>query len=313
MTEARWIPLRTAWQAALYGPEGFYRRERPGDHFRTSPHASSGFADAVVELAHRHGLTRVWDIGAGDGDLLHHISASAPDLDLVGVDIRGRPASLPAAVGWQQDFPAAYDGLVLANELLDNVPCDVVELDPDGRVRGVEVNRETGAERLGADAPADQREWVEGWWPLTRTGQRAEVGLAREALWATIHGATRGLCAAVDFGHLAGQRPPGGSLSSYRRGVQTPVDFGGDHDVTAGLAFDALASVVGGEPRRQRAVLQDLGVDGRRPPLDRATEDPAGYLRGLVRAGEAAELVEVGGLGDFYWLLSPGGRGGPWL
>jgi len=49
----------------------------------------------------------------------------------------------------------------------------------------------------------------------------------------------------------------------------------------------------------------DLGVDATRPLLDRATTDPTGYLRDLAAASEAAELISVCGLGDFYWLVSP--------
>lgn len=31
---------KQAWDAALYGPDGFFRREAPAAHFRTSVHAS---------------------------------------------------------------------------------------------------------------------------------------------------------------------------------------------------------------------------------------------------------------------------------
>ena len=37
--------------------------------------------------------------------------------------------------------------------------------------------------------------------------------------------------------------------------------------------------------------------------LDQATEDPAGYVAALSRAGEAAELTGAGGLGDFWWVV----------
>ncbi|MEN3359089.1 MAG: hypothetical protein V7637_3071 [Mycobacteriales bacterium] len=53
----------------------------------------------------------------------------------------------------------------------------------------------------------------------------------------------------------------------------------------------------------QRAALRALGVSGHRPPIARASADPAGYLAGLVAAGEAAELTDPGGLGGFGWLV----------
>ncbi len=59
----------------------------------------------------------------------------------------------------------------------------------------------------------------------------------------------------------------------------------------------------------QREALHRLGVSGGRPPLALASRDPAGYVRALAAAGEAAELTARGGLGDFTWLLQrvPGG------
>lgn len=306
MAARRWVPLRAAWEAALYGRDGFYRRESPAAHFTTSAHTSAGFAEAVVELVRRLGLHTVVDVGAGAGRLLTDIHRRAPDLALVGVELRARPAGVPDAVGWEREPPQRCEGLLLANELLDNVPCDVVELDARGRCRVVDVDPATGDQRLGEPAPPDIVAWTRLWWPLSQTGDRAEVGLARELRWAQLCSASsHSLCVAVDYGHLGEARPHGGSLTSYRGGVQTPLCFDGGHDITAHVAFDSLAAAVGGTPRRQRDVLRELGVSGRRPALERATTDPEGYVRDLAAASEAAELTASGGLGDFYWLVSP--------
>lgn len=303
MAEARWVPLRVAWHEALYGAEGFYRRQRPADHFRTSPHTSPLFAGAVVELARRHHLTEVCDVGSGSGELLTQIHRLEPGLSLTGVEIRGRPEELPDGIGWERALPSGFRGLILANELLDNVPCDVVELDTDGTCRIVEVDPGSGEERLGAEAAREQRDWLTSWWPLTACGQRADVGLAREALWTSVTAANpEARCVAVDYGHLVGNRPVHGSLSSYRDGIQTPLSFDGRHDVTAHVAFDSLAAATAGTLERQRDVLADLGITGRRPPLRLATEDPADYLRDLARATAGADLTAPGGLGDFCWL-----------
>ncbi len=299
-----WVPLRSAWEAALYGRQGFYRRESPADHFETSPHASDLFALAVVELARRLCLSRIVDVGAGSGRLLAGIAAVAPEIDLVGVDLRARPEGLPARVHWYGELPGGVDRLVLANEVLDNIACDVVEVDDQGQIRHVEVDAATGDQRLGEPARAELLEWTTRWWPLTECGSRAEVGLTRDSWWSSLcAAASRGACVAVDYGHLAGDRPRLGTLTSYRRGAQVPVTFDGTSDVTAHVAFDSLAAAVGGMPRTQRDVLRELGVSGRRPPLQQATTDPAGYLRALALAGEAAELTTIGGLGDLYWLI----------
>jgi SAM-dependent MidA family methyltransferase len=249
-------------------------------------------------------VTTVCDIGAAHGELLSQIHRQEPTWKLVGVEVRGRPSDLPGAIGWQHELPAGHEGLVIANELLDNIPCDVVERAEDGSCLVVEVDAATGDQRLGGEAAGDQLEWLCTWWPLTETGQRAEVGLTRDALWAKVCAANRGaLCIAVDYGHVASDRPTGGSLSSYRGGVQTAVAYDGRHDITAHVAFDSLASRVGGTMRRQREVLQQLGVSGERPPISKATADPAGYLKELAMATDAGELISASGLGAFRWLF----------
>lgn len=305
VVDGRWAPLRVAWDNALYGGNGFYRQHQPADHFRTSPHVSASFAGAVVEIARRHGVTAICDVGAGGGELLTHAHQLDPALSLTGVDIRGRPAGLPDTIDWQDELPSGFGGLLFANEVLDNIPCDVVELDARDTCRVVEVTTPGSVERLGAEATPEQLHWLSAWWPLTHRGQRAEVGLTRDVWWAAIcAGNPSALCIAVDYGHLAGDRPGGGSLSSYREGVQTPVGFDGRHDITAHVAVDSLAAASNGTVRRQRDVLHDLGITGQRPSLSLATEDPARYVRDLSRATERAELTEPGGLGDRWWLLA---------
>lgn len=304
-TNPDWVPWRTAWQRALYGPDGFYRHQRPGDHFRTSVHTSPLFASAVARLVHEHDLGSVTDLGAGAGELLVQLRDMRPDLSLTGVELRPRPAGLPDSIAWRGTMPSRIDGLLIANEVLDNIPCEVVERDAAGDVRLVEVQPGTGAERLGCTAPNDVVEWLSRWWPLTEPGQRAEVGLSRDRRWLEISRRVHsGLCVAVDYGHVRAHRPPAATLSSYRDGRQTAVTLDGAHDVTAAVAFDSLASATRGRLRTQRDVLRGLGFLGSRPPLALADRDPVGYARELARASQVAELTASPGLGDFWWLMS---------
>ena len=141
---------KRAWDAALYGPDGFFRRETPAAHFRTSVHASTLFAQAVVALARDEGLQTIVDIGAGRGELLTAIRAIDPELDLLGVEVAARPAGLDEAIAWTTALPESVDGLVVANEWLDDIPCHVVEVGDDGEVRVVHVDPGTGEEILGA-------------------------------------------------------------------------------------------------------------------------------------------------------------------
>jgi SAM-dependent MidA family methyltransferase len=323
------IAFETAWQQALYGPDGFYRRADPAQHFRTSVGAGRLLATAVARLAEGAGLHRVVDVGSGRGLLLADLHQLAPTLDLVGLDVVPRPPGLPDDVGWVRSpggsaLPSGVplDGaLVLAHEWLDDVPCPVVERDPDGRWRTVLVEPGTWSRELGEAPSASELEWLRRWWPEPPGGgeprERAEVGLPRDEAWAAlVRGATGSLLVAVDYAHRRSDRPPAGSLIGYREGVACPPVPDGSCDVTAHVALDAIAAAgaAAGASRTvlvdQRTALRALGIDGRLPDHALAGADPLGYLEAVTRASQAAELLDPAGLGGFGWLLqsTPGGQ-----
>jgi SAM-dependent MidA family methyltransferase len=275
--------------------------ERPAQHFRTAVTASDVFAKAIARMARDEGLSTVVDLGAGGGELLTRLSHIDPGLTLVGVDVAPRPTWLLPGIEWHHDVPAEFDGLLVAHEWLDNVPCDVVELDDDGVVRLVLVDPETGAERLGEPIESG---WLDAWWPLNEPGERAEIGEPRDEAWAEAVEAVTGLAVAIDYGHLADARPHYGSLASYRDGHEVDIRPDGTRDVTAHVAVDAVCDRVGGCLERQRDALARLGVDGTRPALELANSDPPRYLEALARASEAAELRARGGWGDFWWIVT---------
>jgi SAM-dependent MidA family methyltransferase len=319
------IPWRTAWERALYGPSGFYRRpEGPAGHFRTSVHASPLFARAIVTLLSRvddalgnPDTVDLVDVGCGRGELLTAVAAELPPslaarVRLTGVDVVPRPAGLPADIRWAFAPPLGTTGLLLAHEWLDDVPCDVAEVDPAGTVRQVLVDPADGTERLGEPVTDTDAEWLRRWWPLTEPGTRAEIGSARDAAWAdAVSSLRRGVALAVDYGHTAQTRPLFGSLTGFARGAEVDPVPDGTRNVTAHVAMDAVsAAVSGGDPPvlcHQRTALHGLGVDGTRPDVALASADPAEYLRRLVAAGEGAELTDRTGLGAFRWLLQPVG------
>jgi hypothetical protein len=307
-------PWRNAWDRALYGPEGFYRLSSPADHFRTSVHGSTLLAEGLVGLLRARTLDTLVDVGCGRGELLAAVHRLAPDLTLLGVEVAPRPAELPAAVAWSPVLPTAVDGVLLAHEWLDNVPCHVVEVDADGAVRVVHVDPTTGEESLGRriDEPAvppGLAEWLAAWWPLDarEPGTRAEVGTSRDRVWADAAGRVgRGLAIAVDYGHTRATRPAYGSLRSYRDGRETDAVPDGARDVTAGVAVDAIAAAAGGTVLSQREALARLGVTAARPPLSLARSAPLEYAAALADATRATDLTAPGGLGDFYWVVSGG-------
>ncbi|GGO25957.1 hypothetical protein GCM10010116_52090 [Microbispora rosea subsp. aerata] len=314
------VTWREAMRRALYGAEGFYLRERPDRHFRTSVHASPVFAEAVARLLARvdAALGRpdpvdFVDMGSGNGLLAARVLAAAPPglaerLRVTAVDLSPRPGGLDPRVAWEREVPYGVTGLVVANEWLDNVPLDVAEMTPDGP-RLVLVDTSTGEERPGPAPRPEDLAWLERWWPLRSPGERAEIGRPRDEAWASVIGRlARGTAVAVDYAHLAGRRPPLGTVTGYRDGSVVPPVPDGSCDITAHVALDACAAAGERAGARastlitQREALLDLGVTGARPPLTLASADPAGYVRALSRAGQEAELIDPAGLGGFGWL-----------
>ena len=326
-----WLPWREATERALYGPGGFYHRPEggPGSHYRTASTATPHFARAVLRLAAlvdealgRPTTVDLVEVGAARGALLAAIHALAPEvapglaprLRLTGVDLAARPDLLPAGAGWVRSVAelAATTGLLFANEWLDNVPVDVVEQTAGGP-RLVEVNA-TGAERLGDPPDAADAAWLARWWPGMAEGDRAEIGRPRDEAWsAAVRRVARGVAVTADYAHDRAERAAGGhaggTLTGYRAGRQVLAVPDGSCDITAHVALDAVAAAgadagaTGTVLVDQRRALRALGVTGERPDRTQATADPQGWLRALAAAGEQAELLARGGLGDFGWLL----------
>jgi SAM-dependent MidA family methyltransferase len=309
------VPWREAWHEALYGPGGFYRgSEGPAGHFTTSTHGPLGapFAQALGRLADREGVHQVVDVGCGRGELLRHLAAQRPDLRLTGVDVVPRPAGLPEAVAWLRspgggDLPPQLtdldDVLVVAHEWLDVVPCTVAEVVRPGRLAVVLVDPSSGEESTGGAPTDDELAWCASHWPSgdLPVGARVEVGLARDLAWRDLVARVRnGTLLAVDYGHTAGERPVGGTLTAYRLGAVVAAVPDGSCDLTAHVAVDSLEH---DEVTTQRAALHALGARARTPAHELARTDPPGYLAALAAASSLRALTSPDGLGGFSWVL----------
>jgi SAM-dependent MidA family methyltransferase len=312
-----WTRWQQATDNALYGPGGFYRRpEGPAGHFRTSVHASPLFAQAVAKLLVRVDQAlghpaepALVDIGAGRGELLTGVLAALPAelgarLRPYAVEKAARPNGLDARITWTDEIPRGVRGLLFANEWLDNVPIDVAEADGDGEPRYVLVRPRDGSECLGGPLSVEDAAWLRRWWPIAgRPGARAEIGLPRDTSWCTaVRSLDAGLAVAVDYAHTRAARPPYGTLTGFQAGREVPPVPDSSCDITAHVALDACGAACEGTLTTQRDALRALGIDGRRPPLALASADPAGYVRALSAASEAAELTDPAGLGAFGWL-----------
>lgn len=317
MTWRRWD---VAWQEALYGPSGFYRRAAPADHFATSAQglgrAGQLLAEALLTLAARHGLTRIVEVAAGRGELLTDLArardrAPLPDADgvhLTGTDIVDRPPDLPPDVHWiiapggaalPEELTGLTDTLLLAHEWLDVVPCPVVERGEDGTWRHLEVDPE-GIERVGAPVGDPELSWLAT--HLPDSVHRAEVGRERDLAYQDLVSRVgHGLVVAIDYGHTYPARPRTGTLTGYRGGVQVPPRPDGTCDLTAHVAVDTLGA---DQLHTQREALLDLLGPAPLPPHGLSRTDPTAYLGHLTRANTQATLTRTGGLGDFFWAVA---------
>lgn len=287
-----WLTWRDAMEHSLYGADGFFVRQSPAAHFRTSV-ALAGFADAVRRLADRVDAALgfpdpfdVVDVGAADGALLRGLGEVPTRWRLTGVERNGLfTAEIPCVTG-----------LLVANEWLDNVPLDVLV---DGRL--VEVNT-SGHERPGPKAHARDVAWAARWWP---GDGRVEVGRSRDEAWsAAVARVDRGLAVAIDYGHLVAERRM--TLTGYRDGRQVPPLPDGSCDLTAHVALDSCAAATGARLLTQRAALRSLELSAPRPARELA-DDPVAYLAALRDAGQAGALLDPDGLGGFTWLVQPVG------
>ena len=305
-------PWQDAWAEALYGADGFFLRESPAAHFRTSVSASPLFGTAVRRLA---GLVDdaldhpdpfdVVDVGAGRGELLSGLPDVPPRWRLTGVDLAPDPAT---GLRWRADVPE-LTGLLIANEWLDDVPLEVTF---DGRQVLVDGD---GAETLGGPATPEGLEWSGRWWPQ---GRRVEVGLTRDrAFAAAVAQVQRGVAVAVDYGHVLGERGTRGdrrpTLTGWQDGRPVHPVPDGSRDITAHVALDAVTAAVDGRLTSQHEALTSLGIRSEPPPRELASTDPHGYLALLAESASAAELLDRRSLGSYGWVVKAVGTVDPLL
>ena len=320
-------------ELALYGAGGFYRSGggagRRGD-FITSPEVGPLFGAVLARAldAWWHELGRpaeftVVDVGAGPGTLARSVRAAAPAcgaaLRWVAVEIsadqRERHPEGVVSCAELHELRALgiSPDLIVANELLDNLPFRLFVMDSGWREAYV-VSRPDGtfAEVLRAAPDRDQL----GLPAVAPHGARAPVH-QRAQLWLEEARSqiTRGRLVVIDYAsptttQLA-NRPWRDWLRTYRgheRG-QHYLRGAGDQDITTEVAVDQLAAVLG-EPdavRSQRQFLQRWGIEelveeGRRVWAEEAARPGVRAMMMRSRQREAEALIADPGLGAFLVL-----------
>jgi hypothetical protein len=313
----RWRLWFDAWVESAYGAEGFWRLHSPDAHFRTPATSGPMIAEMLATLIDRQeGVNSVVDIGAGNGRLLQELSAIRPDLQLLGIDMRTRPAELPETVGWAQDLwdvrygcwtsgeaGAALGGpepvMIICCEWLDDLPCPVVTRYADGW-REVIIN-DDGTEHAGPRLDDEQLAWADLWWP---GGDRAEIGLTRDRAWAELIKLIRkrgGSALMIDYGHTAERRPLAGSLAAYRdgRALEPVAGAGAGVNLTAHVAVDAVRAA--GEALG--ATTTFCGLQSEVVPELLQPESPPDPVVDLDRRSQRAALSSEYVWGSHWWLL----------
>jgi len=354
------MPFEEFMASCLYDPEGGFfatgplRSTKDGD-FLTSPEVSPWFGRMLARfVTAEHTRTGadpflVVEAGAGSGSLLkslmdalqlvppaegrgdakersdeaggllyefHAIEASpAARLTLAGIlDSDHVHESLDA-------LPERFDGVIIANELLDNLPVALAIRSGEGW-----VERWVGAteDRFGfmtAEARPNVVAWCDAYAGEVPEGGMVEVQLeAADWVRAALDRLDRGALVIIDYGGTAEELEPRrtqGTLRTYRSHHLGPDPLlePGATDVTVDVNFTALAAVAEEADatvllHRQDDFLDAFGLRGvvrdlrhRERELARSG-DGMDRLRLRSEATDAETLLHPRGLGDFRVMVA---------
>ena len=254
------ISFADCMRAALYAPGlGYYTAGTTklgmGGDFVTAPEMSPFFGAALADAFAGLGTTSVLELGAGSGTLARDFLAASNGVQSysileVSADLRERQKRLLAGekIAWLDALPDQIEGLVIANEVLDAVPCDIVRFH-DNRY-----------EQARVAARGESFAWR--WQPLLHgallgaaklrippiEGYTTEINLEAEALVATLAARlTDGVLCFIDYGfprreYYLPERRTGTLACHYQQRVHfEPLILAGLQDVTAHVDFTAMA------------------------------------------------------------------------
>lgn len=329
-------------EICLYDPEeGFFTtgplRSSAGGDFLTSPEVSHWFGRILGRFVTAEqarlapAAATLVEAGGGSGSLL------APLLDECGTAapdevwaVEASPAAREALAGMLPRqrvvdgpgaLPPALGGVVIANELLDNLPVALATRQEDG---WAELRVALSGEALTL-TPVPPRPhvaaWAERYGAATPVGGRVEVErAAAEWVSAMVGRLTAGTLVVVDYGgtseELAGRRAEG-TLRTYRGHHLGPDPLlePGATDITVDVDFTAMRDAAETAGAVVALLRQDdfLTEWGLRDAVDalRAREtacaragDTVGQLEARHERIGAETLLHPRGLGDFRVLLA---------
>jgi SAM-dependent MidA family methyltransferase len=330
------LPFEVFMAACLYDPEdGFFtvgplRSAKAGD-FLTSPEVSPWFGRTLARFAaaerERCGADRLVEVGAGSGSLLAPLIAALGS----GYEVRAVEASPAARRALAEMLPVSSVvesldeiegfGVVIANELLDNLPVALAVRSGDGWLeRRVDV---AGAGFRFIDGPVGLElvTWCDAFSGPVPDGGLVEVQLAATR-WVedVVNGIGVGALVAIDYGGTAEELAPrrrDGTLRTYRAHHLGPDPLlePGATDITVDVNFTAMVAAARSagatvELHRQDDFLTEWGLrDVIRDLRERelALAEAGDALERLAVRSErtdAETLLHPRGLGDFRVMVA---------
>ena len=333
-----WISFARYMELALYAPGlGYYsagsRKLGEGGDFVTAPEMSPLFARCIArQLAQLHadGLRTVLEIGAGSGALAAELLLEleglgcAPEgyfiLELSG-DLRERqqaaivqraPALLDR-VHWLDVLPGSFEGVILANEVLDATPAHWVHI-AGNRIEeiGVTLGNSGVFEPARRDANGELLEVATAL--ALPGGYETEINLTARALVTSLSRLlTRGVMLLIDYGFPARefyhpQRSSGTLMCHYRHHAHDdPFAFVGLQDITTHVDFSAIAAAAmeGGASllgyATQAQFLINCGI------TELLSAIPAGDARAYAPlAAQAQKLLSPAEMGELFKVIAFG-------
>ena len=218
------------------------------------------------------------------------------------------------------ELPDRFDGVVIANELLDNFPVALAIRSGEGWVERWVGSTDTAFGLVNEEARPEVAEWCEAYAGVVPEGGMVEVQLAAiEWVGAILGRIERGALVVIDYGGTAEELEPRrtqGTLRTYQRHHLGPDPLlePGATDVTVDVNFTALiaaAEAAGAsvELHRQDDFLADLGLrdvvrELRHRELELAKgEDAMARLKVRSELTDADTLLHPRGLGDFRVMV----------
>ena len=333
-----WIPFSKYMDLAMFAPGlGYYsagaaKIGAAGD-FTTAPEMSALFgatlAKQVAQVLNSTG-GNVLEFGAGSGklarDLLRGLQKLGyePQQYLIlepSSDLRERQQlllekELPqwnSRIKWIEEMPKDFVGVMIANEVLDAMPIDLIAWRADGIYeRGVAVSADEFIwqdRKLESGPLLDQARAIQ-----VASGYVSEIHRAGAAFVRSLGDSLKhGIALLIDYGFLDHEyyhadRNAGTLMCHYRHRAHTdPFFLPGAQDVTAHVNFSAMMDAAGSSGLEvegfstQAKFLIACGI------TDQLTEiDPANATQYLPLANQVQRLLSPAEMGELFKVLAVG-------